>query len=253
MWAWEDEEVLEMINLTLIQGDCLKILSKLPDESIDLVVTDPPYNSKAIEWDKKDDKFHFNWLMEVERILKWGGSLYVFFAPLNMYGIEGFIRRRFTLKNLCVWYHTNLYGAGMSYGKDRWKSAWDVIFYAVKGDKAKHGKNISQDAYSKYGRGFDVFEYPQPRPLLHKAQKPLKLIKKIIDVSSNKGDSILDPFLGSGTTMQACLELKRNCIGVEIEPKFIQIIKERLNWGSSLGDVQFKFYTEDEVVKHGLE
>jgi DNA modification methylase len=229
-----------MVKLTLVQGDCLKYLPKIPDESIDLVVTDPPYNSN-IEWDKKDDEWQFKWLKEIKRTLKEGGSLYVFFAPLNMYGIEGFIRREFTLKNIGVWYHSNLYGAGMSYGNDRWKSTWDVILYAVKGQKAKHNQNISQKGYLKYGKGFDIFEYAQPRPLLHKAQKPLNLIEKLVDCSSNEGDIILDPFLGSGTTMEACLHLNRNCIGIEIEPKYTEICKKRLNWGSTLGDVEFKY------------
>jgi len=59
---------------------------------------------------------------------------------------------------------------------------------------------------------------------------------------------VLDPFLGSGTTMKVCLELKRNCIGIEINPEYIKIAKERLNWGSTLGDVQFEFYTEEEFM-----
>ena len=238
------------IKLTLIHGDCLRVLPKLPDESIDLVITDPPYNSNSVDWDRKDDEFHFRWLKEINRILKTGGSLYVFFAPLNMYGIEGYIRKNFKLKNICVWYHPNLYGAGTSYGQDRWKSTWDVIFYAVKGDRAKHGKNISQEAWKKYGRGFDVFEFPQPRPLLHKAQKPLELVKKLIDVSSNEGDIVLDPFLGSGTTMKACLELNRNCIGIEKELEYIQITKRRLNWGYSLGEVKFEFFTERNLPRN---
>jgi len=229
----------------LIQGNCLKAFKYIENESIDLIVTDPPYNSK-IEWDQKDDEFQYSWLREAKRVLKEGGSLYVFFAPLNMYGIEGFIRREFTLKNICVWYHPNLYGAGMSYGSDRWKSTWDVIFYAVKGDKAKHGKNISQIAWKKYGRGFDVFEYPQPRPLLHKAQKPLQLIEKIIDVSSNEGDIVLDPFLGSGTTMYACQNLSRSCIGFEIDPEYCNLIKKRCFGRTFLDhEVEYRF----DIVK----
>jgi len=227
----------------LIQGDCLQVLPELESESVDLVIADPPYNSRAVEWDKKDDEFHLQWLKEVKRILKTGGSLYVFFAPLNMYGIEGFIRKSFTLKNVCVWYHPNLYGAGLSYGSDRWKSTWDVIFYAVKGKTAKHRKNISQEAWRKYGRGFDVFEYPQPRPLLHKAQKPLKLIEKIIDVSSNEGDIVLDPFLGSGTTMLACQNLRRSCIGIEIDPEFCKMARERC-FGRTFLDRQIEYRFE---------
>lgn len=207
--------------------DALDLLKSLPDESVDLIVTDPPYNS-SIEWDRKNDEWQLKWLREAKRVLRTGGSIYVFFAPLNMYAIEGYIRSEFTLKNVCVWYHPNLYGAGMSYGKDRWKSTWDVILYAVKGKLAKHGKNVSAYAYQRWNRGFDVFQYPQPRPLLHKAQKPLKLIMKLIDCSSNEGDLVLDPFMGSGTTAVACELLNRHWIGSEINPDFCDLIKTRV-------------------------
>jgi len=77
---------------------------------------------------------------------------------------------------------------------------------------------------------------------LHPTQKPLDLIEWIISYWSFEGDLVLDPFLGSGTTMEACLKLNRNCIGVEINPEYINITKKRLNWGHSLGDVEFEFY-----------
>jgi len=76
----------------------------------------------------------------------------------------------------------------------------------------------------------------------HPTQKPVKVIKWLLEYLSNKDDIVLDPFLGSGTTMHACLELARNCIGVEINPEYINVTKKRLNWGHSLGDVEFEFY-----------
>jgi len=207
--------------------DAIDFLKSLPDESVDLIVTDPPYNS-SIEWDRKNDEWQLTWLREAKRILKQGGSIYVFFAPLNMYVIEGYIRSELTLKNICVWYHPNLYGAYTQFGKDRWKSTWDVILYGVKGKNAKHGKNISVYAYQKWHRSFDVFQYPQPRPLVHKAQKPLELIMKLIDCSSNEGDLVVDPFMGSGTTAVACELLDRHWIGSEINPDYCELIKSRI-------------------------
>ena len=99
---------------SIIQGDCIEVLKEIPDESIDLVITDPPYNSR-IEWDKKDNEFQMKWLKQIKRILKKGGSFYCFFSPLNMYEVEGFIRKEFTLKNIIIWWHRNLYGAGQTY------------------------------------------------------------------------------------------------------------------------------------------
>src|SRR3989304_4423763 len=106
-------------------GNSVELLKELPDNSIDLIVTDPPYNSSVVEWDNKDDVWQVLWLQESYRLLKDGGSMYVFFAPMNMAGVEFFIREHFVLKNILVWFHPNLYGAGMSYGKDRYKSTWE--------------------------------------------------------------------------------------------------------------------------------
>lgn len=213
---------------TLYHGDALEILKQIPDESVDLIVTDPPYNSERFSWDKKTDEWQLKWLKEAKRVLKKGGSIYVFFAPLNMYVVEGFLRKEFKLKNILVWHHPNQYGAYMSYGKDRWKSTWQAILYAVKGDRAKHGKKISEYAYIKYGKAFDVMIYPEPRPKYHPAQKPLELIIKLIDCSSEENDVVLDPFLGSGTTAVACEILGRKWIGIEIEEKYCEIAKKRI-------------------------
>jgi len=213
----------------LYKGDAIEVLRSLPDGSVDLVIADPPYNSN-IEWDRKDDEWQFQWLEEVKRVMKEGASLYVFFAPLNMYGVEGWIRSNLTLKNVMVWFHPNLYSAGLSYGSDRWKSTWDVVFYAVKGARAKHGKKVAEEGYklNPRGGGFDVLVYPQPRPLLHKAQKSLELVVKLVYCSSNEGDVVLDPFMGSGTTAVACERLRRRWIGIEIEEEFCKIARKRI-------------------------
>jgi len=73
-------------------------------------------------------------------------------------------------------------------------------------------------------------------------QLPSKLVKRIIQSISTKNDVIFDPFLGSGTTMKACLELNRNCVGIEINKDYIDITKKRLNWGSSLNpEIEFNY------------
>ena len=230
---WKDKfpkenKYFEIDSGILYCADVLEILPKFPSKSVDLVIADPPYNSSIIEWDKKDNEFQILCLEKIKKVLKEGSSFYCFFAPLNMYEIEGWIRKNLNLKNILVWHHPNLYGSGMSYGSDRYKSTWDVIFYAVKGEKAKHNKKIAEVAYLFDKRGFDVMIYPQPRPLLHKAQKPLQLITKFVYCSSEKGDIVLDPFLGSGTTAIACEKLGRKWIGIEINPEYCKVAKERI-------------------------
>ena len=221
-------EFYKTSNGILYQEDCLEVMSNLQSESIDLIVADPPYNSKAIEWDYKDDEWQFSWLTEAKRILKPNGSIYVFFAPLFMYGIEGFVRQNFNLRNILVWFHPNLYGANISYGKDRYKSTWEVILYAVKGKKGLF--NIQQRAYLEYGRSFDVIQIGAVlKNRLIKTQKPEKLIGRFIFYSSNEKDTVLDPFIGSGTTAIASEKMNRKWVGIEINPEYCKLIIKRLD------------------------
>jgi len=236
-----------MTILTLIQGDCLKVMRKIPDNSIDLVLTDPPYNviGKTQKWDDKGqvDKFMCftkDWLNECYRILKENTACYVFFG--QKYIKEFYkLKTKFDIKRMLIWHHPNL--AKPTRSVYLW--TYDPIFYLVKGTP-KFDANFSQQ------ENVDVFRYPKPQSNFnkerryHPTSKPLNLIKKLISPTTNEKDMVLDPFLGSGTTMKACLELNRNCIGVEIEPKYIQIAKKRLNWNSSLGSVKFEFYMEED-------
>lgn len=206
--------------------DALEGMKMIEDGSVSLIIADPPYNSPAVEWDRKNDEWQIKWLKEAERVLREGGGIYVFFAPLSMYSVEGFIRGNFNLRNILVWHHPNLYGAYLSYGKDRYKSTWDAIFYAIKGKKSRI-EDVGSRAY-KSGSGFDVVIEPQPRPLRHKAEKPLKLIMRLVYASSNFGDIVLDPFIGSGTTPVACELLGRKWIGFDNDPESIKVADERL-------------------------
>ena len=85
---------LSKIDSYLIkQGDALQLLDEIPDNSIDLVIADPPYNSSCYNWDNKNDEWQFKWLEKIKRVMKEGSALYCFFAPLKMYGVEGWIRK----------------------------------------------------------------------------------------------------------------------------------------------------------------
>ena len=117
------------------------------------------------------------------------------------------------------------------------------MFYAVKGEKAKHGNNVSSTAFSLCRRGIDVFTYPQPRPLLHKAQKPIDLVELFVRCSSKSGDTVLDPFLGVGTTAIACVRTTRHYIGIESVPEFVEIVKTRL------GDISTLRETDNRIWK----
>jgi len=266
-----------MVKLTLIQGDALKVLPKLPLESVDLVLTDPPYNisqeSKKLsrknlssklhkrnsdiildfgEWDRLTEEeykvFTEKWFKEIVKILKPKSWFLSFFSkerigyftdPIN--GL--FEKYDFKTRTIITWCKSN---PTPSFRKVNFLSSTEFIVAGSKG-KCKVKNFLQQKEMKNY---YITPNSSSWQETTHPTEKPVELIKWIIKICSNKNDTVLDPFLGSGTTMRACLELKRNCIGIEIEPKYIQIIKRRLNWNSTLGDVQFKFYTEEEVVKH---
>jgi len=209
--------------------DCREGMRQLPPDCIDLIVTDPPYSSKIAEWDYKDDKFHFEWLEEAHRVLKPSGAIYVCFAPLNSYGVEGFIRDKFTLKNKIAWWHRNLYGANLSYGKDRFKSTYEQVFYAVKGERS-YIENVNQRLYQRYGSSFDVIDIPAIlRNRLHKAQKPEALFERFVYATSNEGDVVLDPFVGVGTLPVVCIKLGRRFIGFDNEKEFVEKAEKRID------------------------
>ena len=227
----------------MVQGDCLKYLPKIPDENIDLIVTDPPYNvlGKTQEWDDKGDiKEYMNWtilwLRQCYRVLKQNTACYVFWSQKY---IKEFLNLdiNFRIERMLVWHHSNL--AKPTNKMYLW--TYDPIFYLTKG-KPNFKASFSEK------ENVDVFQYPKPQSnwkgelfRFHPTSKPVELIKKLIKPTTQEGSVVLDPFLGSGTTMLACLETNRNCIGIEIEPKYVEICKKRLNWGSILGDVEFKY------------
>ena len=234
-----------MVKLTLIQGDALKVLPTLEDESVDLVLTDPPYNIKKAEWDKVDNNFFRAWLRECKRLTK--HTILTFCSHIFVKELRQICEDELGLiyKMMLIWdWRERCYTPNKNY-----KVGFDTILFFVKNESYTFNRPY------EYSKCWNILKFTrvqsqrkEGRMLIngklfkqHLTQKPLELIKHLILIHSNKGDVVLDPFLGSGTTMKACLELKRNCIGVEINPKYIEITKKRLNWGSSLGNIEWEF------------
>jgi site-specific DNA-methyltransferase (adenine-specific) len=236
-----------MVKLTLVQGDCLKYLPKIPDESIDLILTDPPFFMKLDSFKisnkgKKGKEFKFfnrsladlsvmtpffsNLFYEFQRVIKDTSSIYIFCDgqtyPLFWYYLYPFTK---SVRPL-IW------DKKVSIVGYLWRHQHELIAF---GEMCLYPK-------IKTGDG-DIIRVSTVKleERIHPAQKPVELLKLLILKSSKENDVVLDPFLGSGTTMLACLQTNRNCIGIEIEPKYTEICKKRLNWGSTLGDVEFKY------------
>lgn len=239
----------------IICGDAIEELRKIPTESVDLIVTDPPYNvstnlkidrsrwgkkqkRKAIinfdygEWDKMSSqdfiKFTQKWFTECKRVLKKGGSIYIFFTKelISLFHLDGLLypdENKIKTKNIISWIKSNPLPA---FNRTNYRSAVEFIYFGQKeGGKATF--NFGQQKDMK-----NWFEYPLVQGKVrtkHPTQKPLELIQKFIEVSSNKGDIVLDPFIGSGTTAVAAKMSDRNYIGIENNPEYVKIANERIN------------------------
>jgi len=248
------------IKNKIICGDALEELKIINSESIDLIITDPPFNigkkyGKYKDNLKKEDYIDWckKWLKECIRVLKNGGALYLFNYPENNAYLVPFLDKYLTFKRWMTWhYPTNTGISPTNYTR----SQHSILFY-IKGDKPKifnkkdiavPYKNPTDKRIRKLlkngspGRApYDVFHFNIVKNVSkdktpHPCQIPRNLIKIFIKASSNSGDIILDPFGGSFTTSAAAKELGRNSISIEINPEYCKIGEKRLNKITSLKD-----------------
>lgn len=222
----------------VINGDCIVELVKLESNSVDLILIDPPYlisrnsnfksgenkkyNGISIdfgEWDKVELEWNFLF-KEFKRILKKGGTLIIFYDIWKSTELkENAEKHGFKQPRVCQWRKTN--AVPVNSKVNYLSNGIEFFFTFVKGGNPTFN--------SKYD--FGVYEYPichGKERTIHPTQKPLKLIKDLIEKHSKDGDVILDCFAGSGTTGVAAKELNRDYILIEREEEYIQIINSRL-------------------------
>ena len=222
-----------MVNL--IFGDCIEKMKGLQDRSIDLVVTDPPYKTISggdsngknsvrpkgiLSGNRKLFKYQNEvlveqWMPELYRILKDGSHCYIFTNSMNMREmLNAAYDSGFKLHNILVWEKNNC-TPSQFYMKN-----CEYILFLRKG-KAKWINNIGS---SKTAHHFDNIIGSKQHP----TEKPVDLMKFYIENSTNFGDIVLDPFMGSGSTGVACVETGRSFIGIELDSEYFEIAKERL-------------------------
>jgi len=234
--SWKDifpkeNRYFETKNGILYCGDCLEILKEFPKESVDLILTDPPYgvNSKELNGINYKDEFYDvkNISKEFFRILKNNTRAYVFTAQKTFIDVvNAFEDAEFKLHQTLIWFRPNLAGGTKKKTYD-FTSVYEQILNLHKGKPPKI-KKVNEF------KNFDVLKYAQPQSNFkidkryHIHQKPLKLIEHLILVSTTENDLVLDPFSGSGTTLVACEKLNRRWIGIEINEKYCEIIKKRI-------------------------
>lgn len=235
-----------MINLDLINDDAFIALKKIPDESINLIISDPPYNIGKDYGKTKDNlekkeylSFSIEWLKEAKRILKKDGTIYVFMGLKYISYIYQILEEELnlTFQNWIVWHYTQ--GLGK---KNGFSSRHDDILVFSKGNKPTFNLDnirIPQKYYRKGNnmRGanpgnvwnFSHVHYCHENRQNHPTQKPEGLIERIILASSNEFDHILDPFSGSGTTLRVCQQTNRHCFSIEINKEYVDSSLNRLS------------------------
>lgn len=211
--------------------DCIGGMKSIPDESIDLIVTDPPYLMKYKTGRRKNKDHKFckeianddnpnlisNYVRECYRILKSDTACYMFCNANKVDVFKTELERAgFNIKNMIIWVKNNHTAGDLvaQYGKK-----YEIIFYANKGR-----------CPIRNGRITDVWEFPKVsgKDLVHQNQKPASLIKQCIEKSSDPGALVFDGFMGSGTTAIACLDTERHYIGYELDPDYFKVACSRI-------------------------
>jgi site-specific DNA-methyltransferase (adenine-specific) len=245
-------------NVTII-GDTFSVLTKIKDNSIDLLIVDPPYNLNKDFHGEKFKKspledyqeYTENWITAVKPKLKNTASIYVCCDWQSAMVIANVLLKHFIVRNRITWGREKGRGA-----LTNWKNSLEDIFYctvsedftfnldAVKQRKkvlapykekgvpkdwkeTKDGK-FRDTCPSNFWDDISIPYWSMSENTAHPTQKPEKLIAKLVLASSNKGDLVLDPFMGSGTTSVVCKKLDRNYIGIEQNPLYCAWAEKRL-------------------------
>lgn len=233
-------------RLITVCGDTLDEMKKLPSNSVRLIVTDPPYNLNK-NYGNTNDKLEFDeylnfsreWLGQAKRVLTEDGSIYIFMGMKYISYIYAILEQELgmTFNSWITWYYTQ--GIGKKKG---FSPRHDDILMFNKSSKKfifnlddirvpqKYYRSINNMRGANPGNvwEFSHMHYCNKNRKSHPTQKPEGLYERIILASSNVGDTILDPFLGSGTALRVCQQTGRNGIGIDINPEYIEMAKQRL-------------------------
>lgn len=232
----------ESHSATIHHGDCNDLLKEIDDDSVDIIVTDPPYeiNFENNDWDKpKLLNWHFL-AAEFKRVLKHSGCLLLFQGWSQVCHTKEVLDEYMTIKNWIIYDRVKGRGTRTNLVSTR----EDILWYVMDGDDYTYNK-ISSTIRKKTGgmgkKNHNDFRamsnvWTDISPIVpwskervkHPTQKPVQIISRILDIFSNKGDVVLDPFAGSGTTGVASQQCGRHFIGFEKDKNYFDIMRQRL-------------------------
>lgn len=244
----------------LFLGDCLEVLPALPEESIDMIFADPPYNlsndgftchaGRAVsvnkgEWDRsrgiqEDFEFHREWVVACRRVLQPNGTIWISGTYHSIYAC-GFALQTagYHILNDICWYKPN---ASPNLSCRYFTASHETLIWARKSEQGKHvfryeamrDGAFPRDTLKAAGKQMrSVWAISTPRRQekrygKHPTQKPEELLRRVVLATTNEGDVVLDPFMGSGTTGVAALRNGRRFVGIEKEEQYYTVAKKRL-------------------------
>ncbi|MFQ6729577.1 MAG: site-specific DNA-methyltransferase [Alphaproteobacteria bacterium] len=265
----------------ILLGDCLEIMQGIPDASVDAVFADPPYNlqlgaktlyrpedqtaARAVRdsWDSFEsntqyDEFTRAWLAECKRVLKPNGAMWTIGSYHNIFRVGSILQDMgFWILNDVVWVKTN---PMPNFRGTRFTNAHETLIWATPTKTGKYtfnyetmkklngGKQMRSDWDLNICLGEERVKDSNGKSL-HNTQKPLDLLHRVILASTKPGDVILDPFMGSGTTAAAAIELGRQFIGIEREEAYVDAARNRIANVKpiDLSDIEVSKPKRDEV------
>jgi len=200
----------------IIHGDCLELLKEIATESIDCIITDPPY---GVSYKKTGEEYMIGdtvnlfpyFLPECRRVLKPSGAIYVFSSTTKLVETLPVFQMYFKLHSLIIW--DKLIGR-IPRQLSHYKLRYEPIMY---GSKGLHRLN-------KYADDVIQCQIDRGKKRIHPTQKPEEVIRYLMENSTSEGDIILDPFVGSGTTAVVAKKTKRNFIAFDLNEKYVREI-----------------------------
>ncbi|MCX7694235.1 MAG: site-specific DNA-methyltransferase [Caloramator sp.] len=227
-------------TITLVNADMFEYIKNIPDNSIDLILTDPPYNiakystgninlpqrkkinNDIAEWDLVEFSPHLL-INDFKRILKPTGNIFVFTSYNQLGDWHDAFNNEFDTFQFMVWHKTN---PTPKIFKNGFLNSCELIICMW--NKGHTWNFLSQKEMHNFIESPICMGRERIKNPMHPAQKPVKILKHIIKIASNENDTVFDPFMGVGSTGVAALELNRKFIGIEINEAYFQAAKNRL-------------------------
>ena len=260
----------------IIHGDCIEVMKGIPSNSIDVTFADPPFNLKKKYGTYKDEKdtddyllWCRQWILEMVRITKPSGSIFVHNIPKWLLYYAGFLNEVADFRHWIAW------DAPTSpMGKTLQPAHYGILFYA-KNQKENKFYEIRYPHKRCRKCGYLLKDYGGKKKILHPfgplvsdnwsdihrirhnkhrdphpCQLPVHLLERLILMSTDEGDIVLDPFMGTGTTAVAAARLGRRVIGIDLDPQYVEITQRKLTQespNSKIGDIWVSFH-RDEII-----